>query len=305
MANKYLDNEGLLYLWNRLKSYFVHQVEGKGLSTNDLTDTLKEHYDSAYAYSQGTHAPTDAEKNTIVGVKVNGEILPIDSESRTVDVSVPEALSDLDNDMGFITTADIPEGSAASTTTPKMAGTAAIGVELAFARGDHVHPSDINKVDKVDGKGLSANDYTNAEKEKLFAIAEGAQVNVIESVKVNGIVQDVSSKVVDISVPTNTNQLTNGAGYATTAEVAAAVANAAHLKREKVDQLPDASEADENTIYMLPIADASGENRFVEYMFIDGSWEKTGSSDVDLTGYVKDTDFESITNSEIDTVVAS
>ena len=33
------------------------------------------------------------------------------------------------------------------------------------------------KVDKVDGKGLSTNDYTSAEKTKLSGIATGAQVN--------------------------------------------------------------------------------------------------------------------------------
>lgn len=35
-----------------------------------------------------------------------------------------------------------------------------------------------NKVDKVDGKGLSTNDYTTDEKEKLAGIEAGAQVNV-------------------------------------------------------------------------------------------------------------------------------
>lgn len=35
-----------------------------------------------------------------------------------------------------------------------------------------------NKVDKVQGKGLSTNDYTTAEKTKLAGIAEGAEVNV-------------------------------------------------------------------------------------------------------------------------------
>lgn len=35
-----------------------------------------------------------------------------------------------------------------------------------------------NKVDKVSGKGLSANDYTNTEKTKLAGIAPGAEVNV-------------------------------------------------------------------------------------------------------------------------------
>lgn len=38
------------------------------------------------------------------------------------------------------------------------------------------------KVDKVTGKGLSANDYTDAEKTKLAGIAAGAQVNAVTSV---------------------------------------------------------------------------------------------------------------------------
>lgn len=40
---------------------------------------------------------------------------------------------------------DVPEGSAASSTTPKMDGTASTGSENAFARGDHVHPTDTSR----------------------------------------------------------------------------------------------------------------------------------------------------------------
>lgn len=58
------------------------------------------------------------------------------------------------------------------------------------------------KVDKVTGKGLSTNDYTKDEKTKLEGIATGAQVNVIETVKVNGVALTPSDKAVDITVPT-------------------------------------------------------------------------------------------------------
>lgn len=58
---------------------------------------------------------------------------------------IPSKTSDLTNDSGFITSADVPEGSVASTTTPKMDGTAAVGTETAFARGDHVHPTDTSR----------------------------------------------------------------------------------------------------------------------------------------------------------------
>lgn len=65
----------------------------------------------------------------------------------------------------------------ATTTTPKANGTAAIGTDTTWAKGDHVHPSDTTKVDKVSGKGLSTNDFTTTLKNKLDGIASGAEVN--------------------------------------------------------------------------------------------------------------------------------
>ena len=48
---------------------------------------------------------------------------------------IPTKTSQLANDSGYITGADVPEGAAASATVPKMDGTAAAGTETAFARG--------------------------------------------------------------------------------------------------------------------------------------------------------------------------
>ena len=57
----------------------VDKVTGKGLSTNDLTNTLKTNYDTAYTHSQSTHAPSNAQKNsditkTEIEAKLTGEI---------------------------------------------------------------------------------------------------------------------------------------------------------------------------------------------------------------------------------------
>ena len=57
----------------------VDKVDGKGLSTNDLTNTLKANYDTAYTHSQSTHAPVNAQKNSDITkaeieVKLTGNI---------------------------------------------------------------------------------------------------------------------------------------------------------------------------------------------------------------------------------------
>lgn len=74
------------------------------------------------------------------------------------------------------------------------------------------------------------------------------------------------------------------------AAIAAAVANAHHLKREIVSVLPEVSEANEDTIYMVPDAgstDAAGSNKsvYTEYMLVNGAFERIGTSDVDLGNY--------------------
>lgn len=65
----------------------VDKVSGKGLSTNDLTAALKTSYDGAVA-GVADLKKVGAEKNVIVGVKVNGTALTVDS-TRAVDVTVP------------------------------------------------------------------------------------------------------------------------------------------------------------------------------------------------------------------------
>lgn len=65
----------------------VDKVTGKGLSTNDLTTELKKGYDGAVT-DVANLKKVGAEKNTIVGIKVNGTAQTPDS-NRTVDISVP------------------------------------------------------------------------------------------------------------------------------------------------------------------------------------------------------------------------
>ncbi|HJJ32706.1 MAG TPA: hypothetical protein O0X25_04110 [Methanocorpusculum sp.] len=56
------------------------------------------------------------------------------------------------------------------------------------------------KVDKETGKGLSTNDYTTAEKTKLDGIETAAEVNVIETVKVDGNPLTVTDKTVNVDL---------------------------------------------------------------------------------------------------------
>lgn len=121
--------------------------------TSDLTNDANFAADASYVHTDNNYTTeektklggvaTGAQVNVIESVKVNGVAQSV--TGKAVDVTVPTNTSDLTNDSGFITAEDVPEGAAASTTTPNMDGTAAVGTETTFARGDHRHPSDTSK----------------------------------------------------------------------------------------------------------------------------------------------------------------
>lgn len=222
-----------------------------------------------------------------------------------------------------------------------------------------------NKVDKVSGKGLSTNDYTTEEKSKLGAIEAGAQVNKLESVAVNGAVQSISEKKVNLTVPTKVSDLTNDSGYQTSSDVASAISGKANssdltahttntdvhvtttdksnwnakttmlevegkgyttlatvqsqgyqtaqqvqsaiddaigemtgVSFEVVEELPPTGT--NGIIYLVAHNHGAGDG-YDEYIWLsqNGAFEKIGSTDIDLSGYVLSSDLVELTNEEV------
>ena len=281
---KFLDKAGLIYYDTKVKARDAQKSELPTKLTdlnndgNFVQDVAYKHTDNNYTDAEKTKLAgidTGADANVIEAITVNGSAAQI--SNKTVNVTVPTKITDLNNDGNFVQ-------------------------DAAYKHTD--------------------NNYTTAEKTKLAGIDESADANLIESVKVNGAPLEIdSSKAVNITVPTDNSSLANGAGYQTATDVNnlidakgyqtasqvnsivnTAVANAAHLKRAIVDVLPESGE--ENTIYLVPSASSKDGNVKDEYMWINSAWEKIGSSEVDLTGYLKESDLTVITTAEIDALFA-
>lgn len=91
-----------------------------------------------------------------------------------------------------------------SESMPLMNGTASAGTSLTVAHSDHRHPIDTSRASASD---LSSHIQTHA--------PINAQANVIETIKVNGVEQGVTNKVVDITMPTKVSDLENDEKYLT------------------------------------------------------------------------------------------
>lgn len=101
--------------------------------------------------------------------------------------------------------------------------------------------ADANKVDKVSGKGLSTNDYTTAEKNKLAGIAEGANKTIVDSALSSTSTDPVQNKVVNAAI-NDLNTLVGDTAVAT--QISNAVASKADVSHTHDDRYYTESEID-------------------------------------------------------------
>ena len=215
MANKYLDSNGLLYLWSKIKAV------------------------------------------------------------------LPKKTSELTNDSGYITSADIPEGATASTTTPKMNGTAAVGTDTGFARGDHVHPTDTSRASASTVSSHTSNTTMH------ITAAERTAWNA------------------------KLDKQTTLAGYGITdaytkTQVDGLVSGALHYKGSK-NNYSDLPSYDNVTgdVWNIANADATHGVKAGDNVAWNGEAWDVLSGTVDLSSYMLTSDMVAVTNGEIDTIVAT
>ena len=188
--------------------------------------------------------------------------------------------SELTNDSGYITSADVPAGVEASNTVPNMDGEASVGTEVKFARGDHRHPTDTSRASATD----------------LTAHTSNTTIHVTASDKTNW-----NGKA---------NKATTLAGYGITdamteEEITQAINDAigsiTGISFEVVSELPATGES--GKIYLVAHTHGA-QDQYDEYIYYNGAWEKIGSTDIDLSNYWSMDNLVAITNGEIDNIVA-
>lgn len=109
-----------------------------------------------------------------------------------------------------------------------------------------------------------------------------------------------------IDIPTKVSKLMNDSNYQTDTQVTnaitSAIAGVTQFDYQVVAQLPATGK--KGIIYLVNQANSSGQNIYLEYIWITNKYEQLGDKEVDLTGYTKDVDLVAITNGEIDTITA-
>lgn len=280
---KYLDENGLIYYHSKVKTLLnnkVDKVSGKGLSTNDYTTTEKNKL-------SGIATGAEVNQNAFSNIAVGTTTIQADNKTDTLTLTAGSNITLTPN-----ATSDTIEISATDTTYSD-ATTSTHGL-------------------------MSASD-----KSKLNGIAEGATANIgtITGVSMNGTsvatsgvanITSLPASILNGAIKNGVTATTQTAGdnstkVATTAFVKTAVDNAiagiTGISFEIVQTLPQTGAT--GTIYLVPNS-GTAPNIYDEYIWIASTskFEKIGTTDVDLSGYVQASEMVAITNAEIDTIVA-
>lgn len=165
----------------------------------------------------------------------------------------------------------------------------------------------------IGGKGLSTEDFTTELKNKLIGIESGAEVNILEGVKVNGVDLVIdSNKKVNVLVPDVSQFITNSVDNLlhyykksetyTKAEVAEQIANAINGEFVVVNSLPTASSSTLGKIYLVPSSSPEVQNIKDEFITVQNNgnyfWEQIGSTALSLSGVVSYEHAQSLTSQQ-------
>lgn len=262
MARKYLDENGLLYVWQKIKQYVGSVVPTKQSDLVNDDYTVK---DSQYGQYKtkvddiedrlDEIVTTGGEPNVIETVKVNGAALPV--ANKAVNIIAETGTTD---------------------------GAIAINGE------------------DVSVAGLGSAAYTNS---NAYDRA-GSAASVLGGIGDTADTPTVYGALAAAEAAQDGVDTINAAGYQTAADVTRKINEALDgvtgISYEVVQSLPATGET--GTIYLLA-NNGTAPNIYDEYIWTGSGYEKIGTTDVDLSGYMLTTDMVAITNSEIDTITST
>ena len=177
-------------------------VDNSGKISVPESTTVKSGLISSTDKSKLNGIANGAQVNVIEKVQVNNTDLAITNKSVNIDISnkVDKVSGKTLSTNDYTTTEKNKLSGIASGAQVNVIETVKVNNTVLAVTDKSVNIDISGKVDKISGKGLSTNDYTTTEKNKLAGIASGAQVNVIESISIDGTNQNISSKKVTLNL---------------------------------------------------------------------------------------------------------
>lgn len=310
MANKYLDSNGLLYLWGKIKAKFATKDEVAPLTSASHTHTNKTILDAT------TASYTTTEKTKLAGIATgaNKYVLPTATASTLGGVKIGNNITNTDgtlsingnnvtNALGYTPAAstDMIGATANTDGTHGLVPAPTKGKQTSFLRGDGtwVVPTNTTYSDATTSNhGL----MTAAMVTKLDNIEEGANKTIVDAALSTTSTNPVQNKIINTALGTKIDSSTKGvAGGVATLDADGLVPSS---------QLPSyVDDVIEGYYYNSKFYKESSHATLITgetgKIYVDVSTNLSYRYSGTVYVLITSTDMVAITNAEIDIIVAS
>lgn len=283
MAKKYLDDNGLLYFWQKIKSMFVTDVnydstnkkitKTKNGSTSDVVTLATMKTDMAL---NNVANGAEVNQNAFSNVKVGSTTIAADSKTDTLELVAGANVTltpDATNDKLTIAATNTTYTPASA--DPLMDGTAAVGTSVKYAREDHVHPTDTSRASNT-----AFNTFKN---NVVMSSIDGAKLSNISNE--NSTIIHYAACSTSAGTTAKTVALAGGFNLITGSRIAIkfTVTNTASVSNLTLNVQESGAKPIRYRGAVLPSAGTLAANRVYEFVYDGTNWELVGDLDTNST----------------------
>ena len=135
-----------------------------------------------------------------------------------------------------------------------------------------------------------ANTYTRLDDNGLLFLLQQLKTKI-----------DASAVTIDSTITADSTNVNAAGTKAVYDFVTKAIADVSGFHAEIVSELPETGKT--NILYLVAKTEAASGDGYDEYLYINGAWERVGSTNIDLSGYVQASEMHAISNTEITAIV--
>lgn len=309
-VKNYLDKTGTLYEWVKIKDYLSSNYATQ--STLNSLSTVESTLNSTQTSQLGSLSTENSTQNSLVG-SMSASLSEQASEIESLAVAQSEAGGDVGSRLTSLSAENSTQASeiaslsaslselnssiaSMSTAQSELDSTQNLSIS-SLATDTSLHESNITSLSKDNSEQEdlinSLYNITDSQTTDIGSLSTAAS-EMASEITVLG--SEVASKTEIDDTATTTDNTWSAS------KISSVIAALNALKLAVVQTLPT-TDISTTTIYLVPKTTAGTNNVYDEYVYYNNSWELIGSTEVDLSGYVQETDLVAITNAEIDAMI--
>ena len=296
MAEKnYLDKTGELYTLVKLKNYMDSNLATQAaLSSLSSAESILNSTQNSQLGSLSTQNSTQNSELASLSSSLSEQA----SEIESLAVAQSEAGGDVGSRLNSLSVENSTQSSEIASMSTSLSEIESNIASLSTAQ------STVDSTQNVTLSSLTAENSTQSSSISSLTIENSTQTSELTSLSASAseLADDVSDLGSELDAFTEIDDSSTTVSNTWSASKIQAVVSAISTLDFAIVSVLPTTDISTTTIYLVPKTTSQTNNVYDEYIYANNAWELIGDTQIDLSGYVLESDLVAITDSEIDTM---